>query len=185
MDKYQSWYKGTSKRFAEIMYSIEYTVKYFLQSLNGRSPRKSTFEMLESSLLTIFSSILWSFLKSVSLPFEKLWTMKKIVNSVSTEPQLQIGFTVSSMLCLNSWNWRWLNTRLNLVISFKYLGLGTFSVDKGRTLNDLCMFNLRTVFTGLKGTICGSSYVHQYALLEKRQNFRISYIGISFVHVWH
>ena len=79
MDKYQSWYKGTSKRFAEIMYSIEYTVKYFLQSLNGRSPRKSTFEMLESSLLTIFSSILWSFLKSVSLPFEKLWTMKKVV----------------------------------------------------------------------------------------------------------
>ena len=34
MDKYQSRYKGTSKRFAEIMDSIE-AVKYFLQSLNG------------------------------------------------------------------------------------------------------------------------------------------------------
>ena len=41
------------------MYSIEAVkTEVFLASLNELSPKRSTFEMLESSLLKIFSSIL-------------------------------------------------------------------------------------------------------------------------------
>ena len=55
------------------MYSIEVVkTEVFFASLNELSPKRNTFEMLESSLLKIFSSILSSLLKSVSLSFEKL-----------------------------------------------------------------------------------------------------------------
>ena len=41
-------------------------------NLNECSPKRDTFEMFESPLFKIFSSVLQSFLKSVSLSFEKL-----------------------------------------------------------------------------------------------------------------
>ena len=64
--------KGASKRFVEIIYSIEVVkIKVFFTSFNEWSQRRSAFEM-EVPLLKIFSSILWSILKSVSLSFEKL-----------------------------------------------------------------------------------------------------------------
>ena len=43
---------------------------------NESSQKWSTFEMLESSLLKIFSSLLWSLLKSVSVSFEKLGQLR-------------------------------------------------------------------------------------------------------------
>ena len=84
--------------------------------------------MLESSLLKIFSSILWSLLKSVRLLFEKLgkWRRQRIV--VSTVPQLQIRFSESWKLCLNLWNRRWLKRSLSLVISIKSLGLWQWKI---------------------------------------------------------
>ena len=67
------WCKGASNRLVEIMYSIEAVkTEVFFTSLNEWSPQRRTFEMLESSLLKIFSSILWSLLKNVSLSFENL-----------------------------------------------------------------------------------------------------------------
>ena len=105
------------------MYSVEAVkTEAFFTSLNESRPKISTFEILKSSLLKIFSSILWSLLKSVSLSFEKLgqWRREWIV--VSTVPQLQIGFNVSWKLCLNLWNRGWLQPSLSLVISFKPSG---------------------------------------------------------------
>ena len=70
--KCQFRYKGTSKPFVESIYSIEAVkTKGLFTSLNQPWPKRSTFEMLESSLLNIFSSILWSLFQSVSLAFEK------------------------------------------------------------------------------------------------------------------
>ena len=72
-DKCQFWYKGALKRFVEIMFSIEAVeTEISFTSLNGWSPQRSTFEMLDSSLLKIFLSILWSLLKNISLLLEKL-----------------------------------------------------------------------------------------------------------------
>ena len=81
--------------------------------------KKKHFELLDSSLPKIFSSILWSFLKSISLSFEKLgqWRRQWIV--VSIVPQLQIGFNVSWKLCLNLWNQRWRKLSLSLAITIK------------------------------------------------------------------
>ena len=50
-------------------------------SLNEWSPKRNTFEMLEPSLLKVSSSVLWSLLKTVSLLFEKIGSMKKVVDS--------------------------------------------------------------------------------------------------------
>ena len=64
---------GTSKRFLRNRYSNEEVKKVvFFTPLNEWSPKRGTFEMLESSILKIFSSPLWSLLRSVSLSFEKL-----------------------------------------------------------------------------------------------------------------
>ena len=55
------------------MYSIEaFKIAVFFISFNERSLKRSTFEMLEWSLLKIFASVLGNLLKSVSLSFEKL-----------------------------------------------------------------------------------------------------------------
>ena len=55
------------------MYSIEaFKIAVFFISFNERSLKRSTFEMLEWSLLKIFVSVLGNLLKSVSLSFEKL-----------------------------------------------------------------------------------------------------------------
>ena len=55
----QFWYKGASKRFAEIMYLTEAVqTEVFFKSYEWLKQR-SIFEMLESSLLKIFSSKLW------------------------------------------------------------------------------------------------------------------------------
>ena len=69
----QFWNKEVSKRFVEIMYSIEAVkIEVSFSSLNEWSPWRSFFEaFLESSLLKIFVLILWSLLKNVSLSFEK------------------------------------------------------------------------------------------------------------------
>ena len=57
--KCQFRYKGTSKPFVESIYSIEAVkTEVLFTSLNESSRKRSTFEMLESSLLKIFSSIL-------------------------------------------------------------------------------------------------------------------------------
>ena len=71
IDKCHFSYKGISRCFVEIMYSIEAVkIEVSFTSLNESSPQRSIFEMLEPSLLKIFSSIL--LLKNVSLLFEKL-----------------------------------------------------------------------------------------------------------------
>ena len=55
----QFWYKGASKRFAEIMYLTKAVqTEVFFKSYEWLLQR-STFEMLDSSLLKSFSSILW------------------------------------------------------------------------------------------------------------------------------
>ena len=57
--KCQFRYKGTSKPFVESIYSIEAVkTEVLFTSLNESSRKRSTFEMLESSLLKIFSSVL-------------------------------------------------------------------------------------------------------------------------------
>ena len=69
IDKCQFWYKGGSKRFVEIMYSIEaFKTEIFFGSWREYSLR-STFEMLESSFLKIFSLILWRLLNSIEESF--------------------------------------------------------------------------------------------------------------------
>ena len=78
MDKCQILYKKTSKRFVESIFSIEAVkTEVIFTSLDGSSPTRSTFEILDSSLLKIFSSILCSLLKNLNLSFEKLgqWRM--------------------------------------------------------------------------------------------------------------
>ena len=73
MDKCQIWYKGTSKHFVESICLIETAkTEVFFTSWKESSPKWSTFEVLEPSLLKIFSSIFLSLLKSVSRSFEKL-----------------------------------------------------------------------------------------------------------------
>ena len=68
----QFWNKGASKRFVEIIYSIEAVkIEVFSSSLNEWLPQRSTLEILGSSLLKILASILRSFLKNISLSFEK------------------------------------------------------------------------------------------------------------------
>ena len=100
MDKCQFLYKKTSKRFVESIFSIEAVkTEVIFTSLDWSSPTRSTFEILDSSLLKIFSSILCSLLKNLNLSFEKLgqWRMQWIV--ALAVPQLQIGFNVSWKLC--------------------------------------------------------------------------------------
>ena len=71
IDKCHFSYKGISRSFVEIMYSIEAVkIEVSFTSLNESSPQRSIFEMLEPSLPKIFSSIL--LLKDVSIINEKL-----------------------------------------------------------------------------------------------------------------
>ena len=73
MDKCQFLYKKTSKRFVESIFSIEAVkTEVIFASLDWSSPTRSTFEILDLSLLKIFSSILCSLLKNLNLSFEKL-----------------------------------------------------------------------------------------------------------------
>ena len=75
MGKCKLWFKGASKRFVEIVYSIEgVKLEVFFASLNQWSLLKSTFE---SSLLKVFSLTLWSLLNSVSRSFKKFWQWRK------------------------------------------------------------------------------------------------------------
>ena len=91
-----------------------------MTSLKESSPKRSAFEILESSLLKIFLSILWSLMKSVSrLFFEKLGQWRRQCIVVSTVPQLQIRFNLSWKLCLDLWNRGWLKPNLSFAISFK------------------------------------------------------------------
>ena len=74
----QFWNKGASKCFVDIMYSIEAVkIEVFFSLLNEWLPQRSTFEILESSLLKIFTSTLRSLLKNISLSFEKLGQWRK------------------------------------------------------------------------------------------------------------
>ena len=91
--KCQFRYKGRSKR-SKLCIQLRQLKQVFFTSLNKWSPKRSTFEILESSLLKIFSSILWSFLNSVNLINWKIWTMKKVVNICLTVSQLLIGFNI-------------------------------------------------------------------------------------------
>ena len=96
-------------------------------SLNGWSPKRSTFEILELSLLKIFSSILWSLLKSVCFIW-KTGKAKKVMNSYFNSTASAKGLNVSWKLCLNLWNRRWLNSSLIILIKFKHLGLWRWKV---------------------------------------------------------
>ena len=110
-------------------------------------------EMLESPLFKIFSSILWSLLKSVSLSFEKVGQLRRWWIVAPTVPQLQIGFNVSWKLWLNLPNPRWRKPSLSIVISFK----------------PSVQWQWKKLFAeGLMKAV----------LLENRQTPRISYIGI-------
>ena len=77
---------------------------------------------MDSSLLKVFSSILWSLLYSVSCSFEKWGQGGRKWIALSRVTQLHIGFNVPRKLFLNFWNRMWLKPSLSFVISFKPSG---------------------------------------------------------------
>ena len=124
--------------------------------------------MLESPLLKILASILWSWFKNFILSFEKLGQWRRWWTVISTVPQSQIGFTVSRKLSLNVWNRRWLNPSRIIAISFKPLGLWNWKVLFAKRLMKANMRFLKSARLS-DFLILESNLFHSVAIEKKKE----------------
>ena len=74
--------RGASNLFVERIQSIvAFKVDVIFVSLKKEVPNESVSEILESLPLKIFSSMRRMLLRKIDLSSEKIWTMKKVINS--------------------------------------------------------------------------------------------------------